>query len=1733
MVATYIPTKWILAQFSLSSGKTINLVTDTITIVALKAGSGVPNTTAGGIQFLSDVFVSNPEDTLIGARQVVTGQSLTAPSSTSYSVNFKFNNITYNQNASDDGLTRYFALVDSTVGTTDAARPVLAIIDPGQLVSVTQNPVILSLPSNGLITFATGAPTTTYVPEAPEGLAAVVSTNSVALSWSANSLNDSVTGYNVYREPQGSTTSVLLGTVTTLTYTDKSSSLTSGSTWTYYITATNVIGQSASSNTVNVTMPVLAVPSAPTGLTALANSNDTVSLNWNANSAGDNVTGYHLYREPQGGTSAVLVTTTTSLTYLDSSVSLIAGSSWTYYLTATNANGTSANSSSVNVSIPGSTGSARFIAPFQVTNYSNTTIPSGSQITFAQPFAPSDIPGNSSIQIRAANGTTIIGNVQQDQESLWVQDGSYKTAAISMVSPDTFQPTVLISSITWAANVTTVTTATNHGLASGSLVSIQNAVQDFFNGVQTVTSVPSATQFTFTLNPISVTATANSGQQFLTAVNSIVGLNSYGYIVSGTGIPAGTLSYQASGSATNYTILLTQNANATSTGTYTFTPPATGGTSVSTATGTANATASQVIQYQIWENPVAKSQTANVTLSQITTNSDIKLLFTGYDLGTDTWEVSVNDIVANGNGAAWAPTSGAGWGANPAHGWEIIRSGPVCTEWRLWSVLKRLSDSALHPWMRGIIYLRCWGMNGTTPILEISGMWMQSNVYGANTSPIGIKTNNSTDFIIAAYRYITTKTTTAGNGWTLINSADGQLVEYQKTTTVQTSLLVSSGGSDPNGGLADAIMNGTPDPNAGWHSHLAASSGTSVSLPGISTTNSNNVIVVIVTENTGPVNSITSSSGLSFYNRAKFYTNETGSPKPPDFIEEWYAVAPNPLTNEIIKLNFSGASYVTADAFAISGVNTTSATTIFDGATDLPFNLLASSSTIEPMNQFNATLQDGATVLQYYGGPNDYRTAFTSGANAIPLNSSTVNTSNGQITLTLNQFNALLGVGATKVPDNGGTYGGGNGGRIPVVFSVSGGTLPGGLAPYDGTRNTVYWILGPYNHGYSPTQTTIQVATNANNAWSITPMSLSSTGSGTMTITPLAFTFNWACGLALDPTTVGRTWRNGTKPTLLIGHDFTYLTTKSRCIPPYVSTIVVANQVSSPIPWSQGCSYFPSVIGGYGDGDDDDRIGYLIQHNAQELYRPFDRNLHQLNLAIAASWMECGGYQLVDETTGLTAIPFNSPATNYPYLSAPKPAGGGNGNTYTIQLSGNAYDNAGGSSPPARDHSPCPEILPYLKTGDFLYIDSLLMAHQYSISNVYNGYVDLPGYSRFYRPWAFNYYDGNGYTTDAIFGKGRGQAWCCRTMGFGLHFFPSARPELPYFHDMMTDASNILMALVNTGTQTGYVPSGMQTLGVWCGITPDGNNLPASLGFVGPPVDTEKWMDDWQFASFAVMAWRAEYTGFLSWLQNYFYKGIIGRVDETPAVTGQTPGFIWAANMSQTTYMVGKVNSFDTWAQTWDDVYTWTGWIQPGGGLPNGSAICNVTQGSNTITNIDSADLGDISGFINFQGGGYWVNTIPNFDFPVYTVTNILNTTNATLTVQAYPNTIASTQAVSSRSETSTTAMFSRVPIPWSGIANFKSAYPNVFNNQINLGTPGDDYPDSQNGYLCYLTWAVAMCDILYNQNGSNIPAFQNARAIYNEIRRRQGQGSSPFDPNPLTTRNYPKYVIGYIGSLT
>jgi len=115
---------------------------------------------------------------------------------------------------------------------------------------------------------------------------------SISIAWLAVTDNVGVTSYDIFRN------SVLVGNVTSLTYTDLG--LPANATNTYTIKAVDAVGNrsSASAGVVMTTRPDIDIPTPPTNLTVTARTDATVSLTWTAgtDNGGSGIVLYRLFR---------------------------------------------------------------------------------------------------------------------------------------------------------------------------------------------------------------------------------------------------------------------------------------------------------------------------------------------------------------------------------------------------------------------------------------------------------------------------------------------------------------------------------------------------------------------------------------------------------------------------------------------------------------------------------------------------------------------------------------------------------------------------------------------------------------------------------------------------------------------------------------------------------------------------------------------------------------------------------------------------------------------------------------------------------------------------------------------------------------------------------------------------------------------------------------------------------------------------------------------------------------------------------------------------------------------------------------------------------------------------------------------------------------------------------------------------------------------------------------------
>lgn len=191
-------------------------------------------------------------------------------------------------------------------------------------------------------------------PSAPGQLnAAAVSSTQVDLTWRDNSNNESA--FKIERlSPGGSgpfvsaNVWVLVATVESelTSYSDKS--VIGASAYSYRISATNNMGDSAVSSVVTVTTPnnPTAAPTPPSALAATAAAATIINLQWSDNSNNEGY--FKLERSANGGTTwtQVAVPGVNATTYQD--INLDAATTYTYRIRASNSVGDSAFSANAN-----------------------------------------------------------------------------------------------------------------------------------------------------------------------------------------------------------------------------------------------------------------------------------------------------------------------------------------------------------------------------------------------------------------------------------------------------------------------------------------------------------------------------------------------------------------------------------------------------------------------------------------------------------------------------------------------------------------------------------------------------------------------------------------------------------------------------------------------------------------------------------------------------------------------------------------------------------------------------------------------------------------------------------------------------------------------------------------------------------------------------------------------------------------------------------------------------------------------------------------------------------------------------------------------------------------------------------------------------------------------------------------------------------------------------------------
>ena len=177
--------------------------------------------------------------------------------------------------------------------------------------------------ASNVATATTATPTVT-APGAPTGLTATADgQTTIDLEWTAptNTGGAPITGYQIeFSTNSGSSFSNLVANTGSAATTYSHTGLTAGTRRDYRVSAINSAGSGSASTAANATTATATAPDAPTGLSATADGQTTIDLEWTAptNTGGSAITGYNIEISTDGGTTfsdLVPNTSSTSTTY--------------------------------------------------------------------------------------------------------------------------------------------------------------------------------------------------------------------------------------------------------------------------------------------------------------------------------------------------------------------------------------------------------------------------------------------------------------------------------------------------------------------------------------------------------------------------------------------------------------------------------------------------------------------------------------------------------------------------------------------------------------------------------------------------------------------------------------------------------------------------------------------------------------------------------------------------------------------------------------------------------------------------------------------------------------------------------------------------------------------------------------------------------------------------------------------------------------------------------------------------------------------------------------------------------------------------------------------------------------------------------------------------------------------------------------------------------------------------
>lgn len=194
-----------------------------------------------------------------------------------------------------------------------------------------------------------------------------VTTNSVSLSWDASTDNVGVNGYRVYW--RSGNNAFQYATTTSNIYTK--TGLNSGTTYEFYVVATDA-GGNVSGNSTTVSGTTTSVdtqpPTAPTGLISNGQTSNSIALSWNPSSDNIGVMGYRVYWKPASASTYQNMTSTSTSINM---TGLSTATSYNFYIVSYDAAGL--NSSASNVLTVSTLDGLEPTAPTNLISTGNTT----------------------------------------------------------------------------------------------------------------------------------------------------------------------------------------------------------------------------------------------------------------------------------------------------------------------------------------------------------------------------------------------------------------------------------------------------------------------------------------------------------------------------------------------------------------------------------------------------------------------------------------------------------------------------------------------------------------------------------------------------------------------------------------------------------------------------------------------------------------------------------------------------------------------------------------------------------------------------------------------------------------------------------------------------------------------------------------------------------------------------------------------------------------------------------------------------------------------------------------------------------------------------------------------------------------------------------------------------------------------------------------------------------------